>query len=461
MEKLLARKKEIFGSYNCFVFLPKDGDTEADAQSPEDIPPIRIGSYPFEGEAHYLYFLDTLFAISFNKLLDLQNEDASQSYLPCLPPFSVNIRQKEFSSLSHKVAVGLQEKHSKATKSSKNREKSLSIKKSPVKSKNDSMNTNIARKKPKVKPRGLFRSKSFSDLSPSKVNPYHMTQSKYDVLIESGRPPVKRSVSFQPQDSSTPSQPTTMERRHSYDNLLDTTSQHLEEEMPLAGSYRHSSMFDLTGTHNFSISDLRSTIRQEDEIDQCDFAVVFNPSVIKVESFGSKYDNVRALLNWLTHWAGKHHILLLAPEDTTTNLDSRHAIKLTVSPPVIVYCLWLIENKYYPANIPNDLSQPTSQPLVDSVASDSAPTVTPIFSDLKLDKEKQQPVLRNIPVDQEADDSLEPKKLTRKNTRSKNHKFRKILEPKWDEYELDQKPDLVDQDLPVKLSKSMESPGWR
>lgn len=57
--------------------------------------------------------------------------------------------------------------------------------------------------------------------------------------------------------------------------------------------------------------------------------------------FGPKYASLQSLLEWLTRWASRHHVLELGGPDSLLP-----KVRIHIPPQLVVLALWLVENKY-------------------------------------------------------------------------------------------------------------------
>ncbi|KAH3779452.1 hypothetical protein DPMN_157255 [Dreissena polymorpha] len=91
VQKVLKKKRKIFGQYDEFVF-SSEAETESENGSSGN---ICIGSRSFETKQSYLEFLDRFYAICFTKVVERESESGKAKMHAILLPFSKQIREAE------------------------------------------------------------------------------------------------------------------------------------------------------------------------------------------------------------------------------------------------------------------------------------------------------------------------------------------------------------------------------
>ncbi|XP_078606977.1 uncharacterized protein LOC144879422 isoform X2 [Branchiostoma floridae x Branchiostoma japonicum] len=94
-KKEIEKKARVFGSYETQVFSKTSSNKK-----------VCVGSWPFETEDAYLFFLETFFSVSFEKA---KQEDKGEK-IPLLAPYKLEVREREVNSMAHKAMLTFQHK---------------------------------------------------------------------------------------------------------------------------------------------------------------------------------------------------------------------------------------------------------------------------------------------------------------------------------------------------------------
>ncbi|XP_035679061.1 uncharacterized protein LOC118417575 [Branchiostoma floridae] len=94
-KKEIEKKARVFGSYETQVFSKTSSNEKA-----------CVGSWPFETEDSYLFFLETFFSVSFEKAKQEEKGDK----IPLLAPYKLEVREREVNSMAHKAMLTFQHK---------------------------------------------------------------------------------------------------------------------------------------------------------------------------------------------------------------------------------------------------------------------------------------------------------------------------------------------------------------
>ena len=313
----IAKRKRVklFGTYENIVFASED----------ENEPLTIVGSRPFEHEESYLKFLDTFYAVCFTKLTDEEAQSQSISY-PLLAPYVEDIRNQEINSVAYQAAVTLQKKQ--ATASSPRTEKSS---RPPSLELIDIENKEI--EKPR-KTHGLFRSMSWSDLRGGSESPTFgmgkKSSSELNLVSQHSR---KVSPRGRPRSSSAEK----LGPRRSFSSPDGRTG-----KPPKRPVYRSVSAIQRQAS-NESLGKLKNNPLNN---------LLIPKHVLCSLDFHEEYKRLEELLEWLVRWSSKHHLFgtKFAHQMAETSMalsSNKAAMRINIQPQLIVYCLWLGENKYY------------------------------------------------------------------------------------------------------------------
>ncbi|XP_064607182.1 ciliogenesis and planar polarity effector 1-like isoform X2 [Liolophura sinensis] len=89
-----------------------------------------------------------------------------------------------------------------------------------------------------------------------------------------------------------------------------------------------------------NMTNLASKFSQSDDTVYKDVDAEGNVVSLDID-FGPKYAGLQSLLEWLTRWANKHHVLELGGPDSL-----QPKVRIHIPPQLVVLALWLVENKY-------------------------------------------------------------------------------------------------------------------
>ncbi|XP_078688724.1 uncharacterized protein LOC144920408 isoform X2 [Branchiostoma floridae x Branchiostoma belcheri] len=94
-KKEIEKKAKVFGSYETQVFSNVSSDKK-----------VCVGSWPFETEDSYLFFLETFFSVAFEKA----RQEEKGEKIPLLAPNKLDVREREVNSMAHKAMLTFQHK---------------------------------------------------------------------------------------------------------------------------------------------------------------------------------------------------------------------------------------------------------------------------------------------------------------------------------------------------------------
>ncbi|KAI8504702.1 hypothetical protein Bbelb_178200, partial [Branchiostoma belcheri] len=94
-KKEIEKKAKVFGSYETQVFSNMSSDKK-----------VCVGSWPFETEDSYLFFLETFFSVAFEKA----RQEEKGEKIPLLAPNKLEVREREVNSMAHKAMLTFQHK---------------------------------------------------------------------------------------------------------------------------------------------------------------------------------------------------------------------------------------------------------------------------------------------------------------------------------------------------------------
>lgn len=285
VQKVLRKKRKIFGQYDEFVF-SSEAETETGNYSSSKINGsggICIGSRSFETKQSYLEFLDRFYAVCFTKVVELESESGKAKMHAILLPFSKQIREAELETHLSKHEETYQKKPSSVVMAS-----------------------------PRAK---FFRSQSESQMSDGKESPSHQQ---------------KRSLF----------------RSNSSGNMAQSPKQSgmskFVSEGSLFGKNRPPSS-PSRAKPNMTV--MASRFFQSEEVLYRDVADGDEVHWILDVNFGQRYLALQHLLDYLHHWAGKQHLLGLHGK-SNKDLGLKPTMRIEVPTQLVVLGLWLLENKY-------------------------------------------------------------------------------------------------------------------
>ncbi|KAK3579099.1 hypothetical protein CHS0354_022119 [Potamilus streckersoni] len=289
--KVFKRKRKCFGNYEEFVFNSKDEieGTVHSSISFQYINGILVGSRPFETKQSFMEFLDTLFAISFTKIVQEESRQGRNVKYPLILPFASDIKEKEFQSYPLKNLDGSQKRHTSVVKSSP-RAKFLRSQ-----SESHAFEEEEKPTQKNVKPRGLFRSNSSGDVIPSSI-------------------------------------------KSSRTSLADTENSPGREGKLRAGN-------SPTKAQTPNMTGLASKYYQSEEVLYRDPAESDDGHWVLDVNFGHHYLSLQRVLDWLYQWGSHHHALGLHWKGEK-DLALRPTMRIEVPTQLVVLSLWLLEHKY-------------------------------------------------------------------------------------------------------------------
>lgn len=304
-QQSLDQKCRVFGSYEETVF--------GSQQDTVDNSNLMIGSRPFESDGHFIGFLDTFYSISFSHDL---NSDQQTNYLPLLATFMPKIIQQELNSSSlHGPTI---QRNISICGSS---DPAFSIAFNP------SIVESTVQEPPNpfsVKLTGLFRSRSVDCVrdSPNVTRKNLLQAKKIDVLTLKQ---LTRRGSLTLKTSRTSTSP-----RNTNNNNAGGYRGH----SPVCGFGRSASLLEL---HNdMSLEDSTGNL-----IPKYLNESVLSDADVKKMVFTGNYLNSEKMADWLNSYTSKNlgEWLKSGPHKT--------AMRVKVSPKMLTYALWLLEQRNY------------------------------------------------------------------------------------------------------------------
>ena len=347
VETLLTRKNRTFGKFDEFVFA---SHLEMDnANDFEDDGVGCIGSRPFESTEEYLQFLDEFYAVSFHQIMDAEKENKCETSTALLLEYSDQIRSHEINSLTHRAVSSLQRKQgglNVVTITSPRGITSLRGRTfTPIKVKVKKSGTPQLPPHPSKKG-GLFRSRSFSDISKIKPKKKVVAPEKDENLNNSW---LGGTLTSELQPTKT--------------HILAAPDGRVSRQLPKIPPFILKG--DSKLERSLSVSDIQKQLIPEEILDG-DSADTMDPLSTPVVpewlldnmKYASKWNNTEQLLQWLFRWSNRNHTLVdrkhypqnspRATEPGTSQMKMSSALKIRVPPRMVMYSLWLLENVYYP-----------------------------------------------------------------------------------------------------------------
>ncbi|XP_077981411.1 uncharacterized protein LOC144436484 [Glandiceps talaboti] len=295
----------------------------------------RVGNREFEHSELFLEFLDTFFLVSFNKQTSaLTNGSDLKNHLPLLVPFSDDIKKQELSSVSHKVMRSLHQRHGTSGQSPAQLPRSQSFQEISPRTKQDFIEIRKANqdsRSPSLKrhERGLFRSHSYSES-----------------LVQRSGPPVLQVVHrrYGSQGSIVPEKG--IKKSESGDSLrgLSVKKHPSYESLPDVINLRR----DFLRRRSSSLSDIPTGGSGSDVFIHAGLSQGFNPYANINVNLDPRYNDVSQLMEWLTRWSGKHHVMTPKRHGSVSSgVDSSgSALRVHLPLQLVHNCLWLNDNKY-------------------------------------------------------------------------------------------------------------------
>ncbi|XP_074641416.1 uncharacterized protein LOC141899158 [Tubulanus polymorphus] len=368
-EKKLKQRAKIFGDFEEFVSF--DDSERA----------MHVGSRAFEFEGQYVEFLDTMFDIVFLKMKDDSNETTQ---LPLLPQFVMELRKQELSSMSFRIVTTLQQNQNLSMFSGRNSLRYGTG--TPPTSPRKPVDVSPSPRSPR---RQLTRRHSLVEMNDADrlppVTPIlkkSSSQGSLDHLdTEQKRP--RRSVSFSHEKTHYFGHYPLMRRSNSIVSIdvsqMSNESSSAAEQTQTPSPHQN----NMKNKRSFSLSDLRSRVSAASETNSLAPEVPFSVFLAFRVNLGEQYSQISKLLEWLTRWGGKHHVL----NSLGVNLDiNQPTIRVKVHPYLILLSLWLIENKY--EKLPLLDVQKKKQKLSERSPKDQKPPTSPRDSPLKKTEAK-------------------------------------------------------------------------
>ncbi|KAL4235812.1 hypothetical protein ACF0H5_004202 [Mactra antiquata] len=308
VQKVLKKKRKSYGHYEEFVFsLSADPDGTAD-QSGSNMKQC-IGSRPFETKQSYLEFLDRFYAICFTKVVEKDSEAGRKSSYPMLMPFAKTIREVELQTFLTTYEDTYQKRSSSVVMSS---------------------------------PRAKF----------------YRSQSEYHVTDESKNTPGRGRSLFRSNSS------VDVQRGQTGMSRYDSESSVLNKNSP--GGSRSGMPSPSRTKPNMTVMASRF-FKSEDVLyretnDGVDAHWILNVN------FGQRYLALQHLLDYLQHWASKHHSLNLHGKE----IGLKPTMRITVPTQLAVLGLWLLENKYSSSKVSRQaVHEATQEGMVNAVVEPS------------------------------------------------------------------------------------------
>ena len=287
VQKVIKKKRKVFGSYEEFVFKPQEeSDERLHSNGNSTGYGINIGSRPFETKQSYLEFLDRLYAICFTKAMQKESESGPTSVYPVLMPFASVIRETEFQKFVTKQDDTYQKRPNSVVMASPRAKFFRSQSESHVDQGYESKPSPSSAQR-----RSLFRSNSSGDMQGGR---YPTGMSKYT------------SDSSLFGRNKTPGSPS-----RGKGNMTGMASRFFQSEDVL--------------------------YRGPGDSQEAHWILDVN--------FGQRYLALQQLLDYLHHWCNKHHSLGLHGK-TDKELGIKPTMRIEVPTQLVVLGLWLLEHKY-------------------------------------------------------------------------------------------------------------------
>ncbi|XP_070564175.1 ciliogenesis and planar polarity effector 1-like isoform X2 [Ptychodera flava] len=305
-----------------------------------------VGSREFERSELFLEFLDTFFLVSFNKQTSAQiNTTDLKDILPLLLPYSEEIKQQELTSVPHKVMKSFHKRHGISPQSPV-LSRSQSYQDISPRMKQDfieirkSKDQDARSPSPKRHIGGLFRSRSYSESLVQKNKPVLQVVHKRYGSQGSIDPDKALKRTYSGENAKGAGFP--VRRQPSVESLpTDITSIRRDTLRR-----RSSSLTDVVGTGS-------------EVFVNAGLSHGFSPYANINVNLDPKYDDVSQLMEWLTRWTGKHHMMMQRKQSASSVPDSGIGVMRVNLPLQLVHnCLWLTDNKYLPP-ISNDARKRT------------------------------------------------------------------------------------------------------
>ena len=264
-----------------------------------------VGSRPFESSREYLEFLERFFDLCFTKVLVIADQNAK----PLLNKYFTDIRRHEFDRLPTEVFPGLDFEQPVSIKNSKSFPSQKKL--------NTVLTTSVKPAKGSVKKMGLFRSLSVNDAGRKSSNVPQWIGSKNSPMVLNILAPIKRSRSESTLRGRSFKDVSQLNRNNS--NNKDTRKRKSRNLNNTTSDFQSGSVGSLLAHPVVASLNLEHT------------------------EFEREYAEVECLARWLTIWSSRNRT---APHKFSNNLqtNSSTAIKVKITPKLLVYSLWLIDN---------------------------------------------------------------------------------------------------------------------
>ncbi|XP_066289689.1 ciliogenesis and planar polarity effector 1-like [Branchiostoma lanceolatum] len=293
-KKEMEKKARVFGSYETQVFSKTSSNEK-----------VCVGSWPFETDDSYLFFLETFFSVAFGKAKQEEKGDK----VPLLAPYKLEVREREVNSMAHKAMLTFQHKSLvvKAAMSflGEASYKDIESKSLGKKSLSQSLSSVVGGK---TEGKRLFKSRSVADVNESET-------------IRTG------DVGAEGDDGKSPKRSLSQRRAASLSDL---------------GQQR-------SPTKSWvSMTDLRPK---------------------GGVNLGGKFNDLTPLVEWLHRWSCKKNVMSPSTKDGAFPggggaVDSKAVIRVRVPPSLVLTSFWLMENLYFKKQLSSSTLQVSPQEYV-------------------------------------------------------------------------------------------------
>lgn len=298
-EQQVDKKRQAFGAYHKKLFVPGKVLTED----------LLIGSRPFESCSDFLVCLDTFYSVSFGLCIEAE----STCSLPLIDAFASRVREAQFELLPAEVT-----KKPKFTRSISIHSSHL---KSDVTEKLDIVDNTVCSlpKPPRIKC-GLTH-----------------TRSESETELNVGQ----KSAAVVQRSSSQPTEVTDLMSRNGLDvkkaTALHDTVTTTQNAYNSNASARHTNSDPNIAKHTTSLCSVEST-SNSDRVKPVDCLPksVLPMATVERLKFDGDVAQTERLAQWLNGWTMRHY--------AGNNRARSSAIRVRVSPQLLAYSLWLIDN---------------------------------------------------------------------------------------------------------------------
>ena len=303
MDRVLRQKRKLFGQYHEQVFanMAASSGYGTDSQLSQNTTPC-IGSRPMESHEDYLRFLDLFYAVSFSDAVADENEQKR----PLLVKYSGEVQSNELNSLSNQVIGKLQRRESARSGNSV---------------------AAVSPRRPPLSPRraaGLVQDRTAHSPRGRLTEKQHLLKQH-----AGGR---------------------FLERRHSTEELMECLQRAKASTPRMAELERRRSFNETSPCQKEKAGDSVDGHKSDD----CLAELLPQSWLLDKMEFGSGYDKLEQLLEWLNRWGGRSHVLdaQFGQKGALHDVNVKPAIRVRVQSRMIMYSLWLLENCYYPTPSP-------------------------------------------------------------------------------------------------------------